>query len=359
MNRARIRDLGITPGVYPSGPLNAITDVAGVVVGQVTLIREEPDFARTGITLLAPREGAVGKDHVFAGFHRFNGCGEMTGVQWIEETGLLTSAIALTNTQQIGMVRDSLAEASFAYPQFGPFYLPVVAETYDGLLNGWDGSHLSKEHVLQALLAMKPGKVDEGNVGGGTGMVCHEFKGGIGTSSRVVETKSGTFTVGALVQTNYGDRAQLHIDGVPVGREIGLDKVPSPWAVSPQGGSIIGILATDAPLLGDQCKRLAQRAVSGLARVGGVGHNSSGDLFLAFATANHVPNDAKGVIPLVGTLPQSHLNPLFDASAEAIEESILNALAAAETMVGANGHTAYALPLEDLKQVMAKYRPMP
>ena len=357
MNRTRIRDLGITLGFYPTGPNNAITDVPGVLVGQVTVIQDEPDIARTGITVIAPRDGAIGKDNAFAGFHRFNGCGEMTGVQWVEETGLLTSAIALTNTQQIGMVRDAMAEFSFTNPQFGPFYLPVVAETFDGWLNGMEHPHLSKENVFAAMLSIKSGPVDEGNVGGGTGMICHDFKGGIGTSSRMVTSKSGSFTIGALVQTNYGDRELLRIDGVPVGREIGFDRVPSPWEVSPQGGSIIVIIATDAPLLGDQCKRLAQRATSGLARVGGVGHNSSGDLFLAFATGNHVPIDHDGPIPLAGMIPPGHLNPFFDAVAETVEESILNALVAAETMTGAHGHTAQAIPLDDIKKVMAKYRP--
>ena len=357
MNRARIRDLGIQPGVIPTGPYNAITDVPGVLVGQVTLIHDEPDVARTGITVITPRDGAIGHDHAFAGFHRFNGCGEMTGVQWVEETGLLSSAIALTNTHQVGMVRDALAEYSFSNPTSGPFYLPVVAETFDGWLNSLQTPHLSREHLFQAMAAAKSGPVDEGNVGGGTGMICHDFKGGIGTSSRLVESKSGQYTVGALVQTNYGDREHLRVDGAPVGREIGLDKVPSPWQAPPQGSSIIVVVATDAPLLGDQCKRLAQRATSGLARTGGVGHNSSGDLFLAFATGNHVPAENEGIIPLTGMIPHNHLNPFFDAVAEAVEESILNALAAAETMTGVHGHTAHALPLDELKRVMARYRP--
>ncbi len=250
MNRARIRQLGIKIGTYPTGPLNAISDVDGVLVGQVTVIHDEPHVARTGITVIVPREGAIGNDYAFAGFHRFNGCGEMTGVQWLEECGLLTSAIALTNTHQVGMVRDALAEFSFTHAHYGAFYLPVVTETYDGWLNDMNALHLTKEHVFEAMSAAKSGPVDEGNVGGGTGMICHEFKGGIGTSSRVVETKSGKFTLGALVQTNYGDRGLLRVDGVPIGREIGFDKVPSPWQAPPQSSSIIVIIATDAPLAG-------------------------------------------------------------------------------------------------------------
>jgi D-aminopeptidase len=357
MNRARLRQLGITPGVYPTGPNNAITDVPGVLVGQVTVIQDEPEIARTGITIIAPREGAIGHDYAFAGFHRFNGFGEMTGVQWIEESGLLTSAIALTNTQQIGMVRDTLTQFSFAQDKTGPFFLPVVAETFDGWLNGMRSPHLTREHIWEAMQSIKSGPVDEGNVGGGTGMICHDLKGGIGTSSRFVNVGKDQYTVGALVQANYGDREQLRVDGVPVGRQIGLDKIPSPWEVSPQAGSIIIVVGTDAPLLGEQCKRLAQRATSGLARVGGVGHNSSGDLFLAFATGNHIPARSEGLIPLVGMIPHNQLNPFFDAVAEAVEESILNALVAAETMTGSDGHVAYALPLDELTRIMASYRP--
>ncbi|MDR3577332.1 MAG: P1 family peptidase [Anaerolineaceae bacterium] len=355
MGRARIRDLGIQLGIYPIGPNNAITDVPGVLVGHTTLNQDEPNSVHTGITVIVPRDRAIGHDNVFAGFHRFNGCGEMTGVQWIEETGTLTSAIALTNTHQIGMVHDALAEFSFTHDEFGPFYLPVVAETFDGFLNDMSAAALTKDHVFKAMLAAKSGPVAEGNVGGGTGMICHDFKGGIGTSSRIIEVKGGSYTVGALVQTNYGDRNQLRVDGVPVGREINAEKVPIPWRFRPPSSSIIVIIATDAPILGDQCKRLAQRATSGLARVGGVGHNTSGDLFLAFATGHHIPARPDGLIQLGPTLPASCLNPFFDAVAEAVEESILNALTAAETMNGFQGRTAYALPLDQLKEVMVKY----
>ncbi len=355
MGRARIRDVGINLGTMPTGPLNAITDVPGVLVGQVTVIRDAPDVARTGITAILPREGAIGKDYAFAGFHRFNGCGEMTGIHWLEETGLLSSAIALTSTQQIGMVRDALAEYSFSQEQTGPFYLPVVGETYDGWLSEMRQPHLTREDVFNAMRSAAGGVVAEGNVGGGTGMICHDFKGGIGTSSRVVESKSGQYMLGALVQTNYGDRAQLHVDGVPVGRELGYDRVPSPWQVPPPSSSIIVVIATDAPLLGVQCRRLAERATSGLARVGGVGHNTSGDLFLAFATGQHVPAWADAPFPLGMMIPHNHLNPFFDAVAEAVEEAILNALAAAETMTGAGGHTAFALPLDELRHIMEKY----
>jgi D-aminopeptidase len=351
----RLRDLGIHTGLLPPGPLNAITDVPGVRVGHITLVRDQPRVARTGITVVVPRDGAIGKDYAFAGFHRFNGCGEMTGILWLEETGLLTSAIALTNTAQVGLVRDALAEYSFANDQTGPFYLPVVGETYDGWLSDTGYPHLTREHLFQAMAAAKAGPVEEGNVGGGTGMICHDFKGGIGSASRIIETRSGGFTVGALVQANYGDRAQLRVDGVPVGREIGHERVPSPWRVPPLSSSILVVVATDAPLLGDQCRRLAQRATAGLARVGGVGHNSSGDLFLAFATGHHIPAQADGPIPLGVMIPHAHLNPFFDATAEAVEEAILNALVAAETMTGRDGHTAHALPPDALRAAMRAY----
>ncbi len=356
MTRARLRDLGITIGALPTGADNAITDVPGVWVGHSTLIYDEPRVARTGVTVVIPREGQVRQDYAFAGYHSFNGCGEMTGLPWIEESGLLTSAIGITNTNQVGLVRDAMCE--FASEFYGGFAwkLPVVAETYDGWLNDMDAFHLTKQHVYEALQSARGGQVAEGNVGGGAGMICHEFKGGIGTSSRRAATPRGAYTVGALVQTNYGDRGMLRVDGVPVGREIGFDRVPSPWPMRATAGSIIVVLATDAPLLPVQCKRLARRATVGLARAGGTGHNGSGDIFIAFATGNHIPADLQGTLD-VKMLPHADMNPLFDAAAEAVEESILNALTAAETMTGFKGHTAYALPLDELQNVMRKYRP--
>lgn len=355
MSRARLRDLGIQIGTFPTGPYNAITDVPGVLVGHATIIRDTPQVVRTGVTMIIPRDGAVGKDNVFAGFHRLNGCGEMTGIHWLEETGILTSAIGLTNTHQIGMVRDAMAEYSFMNDQTGPFYLPVAAETYDGWLNDMASLPLTREHVFEAISSAKSGPVAEGGVGGGTGMISYEFKGGIGTSSRVIETKSGTYTLGALVQANHGDRGQFRVDGVPVGLELGSDKVPSAFDRPAPLSSIIIVIGTDAPLLSDQCRRLAQRATIGLARTGGMGHNTSGDLFLAFATGQHIPAFSDSPIPLEPMLSNQHINLFFDAAAEAVEEAILNALTAAETMSGYQGHTAYALPLDEMQQVMAKY----
>jgi D-aminopeptidase len=253
------------------------------------------------------------------------------------------------------MLRDAMAEYSYTHGHYGPFFLPVATETYDGWLNDMGARPLTHEHVFQAFANARSGPVDEGDVGGGTGMICHEFKGGIGTSSRLVETKSGVYTIGVLVQANHGERQQLRVDGVPAGRELGYDRVPNPWQEPPNASSIIIIVATDAPLLSEQCRRLAQRATVGLARTGGVGHNTSGDLFLAFATGQHIPAQADELVPLAPMLPNRHINLLFDAVADAAEESILNALAAAETMTGFAGHTAYALPLDELQQVLRKY----
>ncbi|MGH2591923.1 MAG: P1 family peptidase [Anaerolineae bacterium] len=357
MSRARLRDLGITLGAYPTGQFNAITDVPGVLVGHHTLIYDQPRVARTGVTVIVPREGSIWQDNAFAAFHSFNGCGEMTGLPFIEEFGLLTSPIAITNTNQVGTAHAAIVEYGVGKHGGFAFKLPVAAETYDGWLNDIDAFHLTAAHVHAALDSAQGGPVAEGNVGGGTGMICHDFKGGIGTSSRIVECPSGRYTIGVLLQANHGDRDLLRVDGVPVGREIGPQHTPTPWAEPPKGGSIIVIIATDAPLLPIQCKRLARRATVGLARVGSVGYNGSGDIFLAFATGNHVPHDAKALLD-VKVLPHHHLNSFFEAVAESVEESILNALTAAETMTGFQGHTAYALPLDELRRVMAKHRAM-
>jgi D-aminopeptidase len=356
MTRARARDLGITIGRFSPGTHNAITDVAGVWVGHKTVIRDTPSVARTGVTVITAREGRLHEDYPFAGYFSFNGCGEMTGVPWIEESGLLASPIALTNTAQVGLVRDAITR--YAVDHFGGsggYWLPVAAETYDGWLNDLASYPLTVQDVYEALDSAASGPVAEGSVGGGTGMICHDFKAGIGTSSRVVETESGRYSVGALVQANYGDREFLRVDGVPVGREIGRDVVPLPWEAAPFSSSILVVLATDAPLLPVQCKRLARRATVGLARAGGTGHAFSGDLFLAFSTGNHCPPRAKQPVE-VRMFPLGQMDPLFDAAADAVEESILNALTAAETMTGYQGHVAYALPLDKLKQAMANYR---
>ena len=355
--RQRLRDLGITVGTLQPGVNNAITDVPGVFVGHTTLMMDQPYVVRTGVTAIIPRYGEIAHNYAFAGFHRFNGFGEITGIQWIEESGLLTSPIVLTTTAQIGLVRDALPEYGFRHYQHGAYFLPVVAETYDGWLNDMRARPIEKSHVFQALDDARPGPVAEGGVGGGTGMICHGFKGGIGTSSRVVTIDGQVYTLGALVQANYGERSQLTVAGVPVGREIGDEIIPNAWREPPPSSSIIIVIGTDAPLLPAQCRRLAQRATSGLARTGGYGHNSSGDLFIAFATGNDIYPASSGIIPLKGMLPDHQMDLLLDAAVEAVEESILNALTMAETMEGVMGHKAYAIPLDLLKAVMARHQP--
>ncbi len=358
MNRARIRDLGIGIGAQPTGPQNAITDVPGVLVGHATVKYDQPRIARTGVTMVVPRDGKIWEDRVFGGFFSFNGNGEMTGLPWLEESGMIDAPIGITNTHGVGVVRDAIVAHAVERRQIDSFLLPIVAETYDGWLSDIDAFHITQERAFQALAAARGGPVDEGDVGGGTGMICHGFKGGIGTSSRVVATKSAVYTVGALVQANYGARRDLRVDGVPVGLEIGVDKVPArEEAPLPPGnaGSIIVVIATDAPLLPVQCKRLARRATTGLARAGGVGYNGSGDIFLAFATGNHLPQ-SEALLDLK-MLPHEQIDDLFVATADAVEEAILNALCAAETMTGYKGRTVYAMPLDELQRVMTKYRP--
>jgi D-aminopeptidase len=356
MPRPRLRDLGITIGRFQTGPLNAITDIPEVSVGQTTLIRDHPRIARTGVTVIVPRAERIHEDLCFAGFYALNGFGEITGMAWVEESGLLSSPIALTNSNQVGLVHETLVR--YGLERYGgvTFGLPVVAETYDGWLNDIDAFHLTKDDVLRAVDSARPGPVEEGNVGGGTGNICHDLKGGIGTASRLWEASGEQFTVGALVQANHGDRHTLRVDGVPVGLEIGPQHTPLAWPAPAPGGSIVIILATDAPLLPGQCKRLARRATVGLARAGGIGHNSSGDIFLAFATGNHYTYEAE-VIRNLRMLPNNRLDPLFEAAAEAVEEAILNSLTAAETMTGVEGHIAHALPLDELQRVMRRYRP--
>jgi D-aminopeptidase len=344
-SRQRARELGIALGSLPLGEWNAITDVAGISVGHTTLV--EGDSVRTGVTVVLP-----GEEPLFAGAHRLNGNGELTGLEWVRESGMLTTPVGLTNTHSVGVVRDAIvAAARAARGRSGAWSLPVVGETWDGVLNDVDGMHVRPEHVTAALEDASAGPVAEGNVGGGTGMICHGFKGGIGTSSRVVEEADGA-VVGVLVQANYGRRWRLRVDGVPVGEEIPVGDVPAPGApAGAGGGSIIGLVATDAPLLPGQCERLAQRAGLGVARMGGVGEDSSGDLFLAFSTGNRGLGDPAGPVPL-RMLPNERMTPLFDAVVEATEEAIVNALCAAETMTGRDGATAHALPLERLAALL-------
>jgi len=360
--RARARELGIAIGRIPTGPRNAITDVPGVAVGHTTLVAGDGSLVvgqgpvRTGVTVILPRPDDVGADPCFAGSHILNGNGEMTGLAWVEESGLLTTPVAITNTHSVGVVRDALISYEVAH-RAGPsepfWSLPVVAETYDGFLNDINGMHVRPEHVAAALDGASDGPVAEGCVGGGTGMICHGFKGGIGSASRALAASDGGWTVGVLVQANYGSRPLLRVDGVPVGELIGSDVVPLPRRGTPDAGSIIVVIATDAPLLPTQCRRLAQRATIGIARMGGLGANSSGDLFLAFSTANRglAARPAPSETLAARFLPNDAITPLFAAVAEATEESILNALCMATTLTGIDGNTAYGLPLDRLQEI--------
>ena len=361
----RYRDLGLVVGLLPTGPHNAITDVDGVRVGTTTLVEGDGPLrvgagpVRTGVTVILPHEG-IGAQPVFAGCHRLNGNGELTGLEWVRESGQLTTPVAITNTHSVGVVRDAIVAADVQRRPDPQNYwsLPVVGETYDGTLNDINGFHVTADHLHAALDAASDGPVPEGNVGGGTGMICHEFKGGTGTASRVVNGA----TVGALVQANHGRRARLAVNGVPVGRELDAAAIPSPYTdpADAGSGSIIAILATDAPLLPHQCERIAQRAGLGIARAGGGGEHSSGDLFLAFSTANRgriasYKEDGPTAPVEIAMLPDAAITDLFWAAIEATEEAILNALVAAETMTGADGVTAHALDHDRLLDVMTRY----
>ncbi|MEO3810143.1 P1 family peptidase [Sphaerisporangium sp. B11E5] len=360
----RARDLGIVIGDGTPGPYNAITDVTGVRVGHTTLVHGDGPRVvgagpvRTGVTVVLPHEGSAFDEPVYASYHWLNGNGEITGLAYLAEFGILGSPIGLTNTASVGTVRDALVEIEVASLAKGRYAwsLTVVGETWDGTLNDIDGQHVWPEHVRTAYAAASGGPVAEGAVGGGTGMICHGFKGGIGTASRVLQEQHGGYTVGVLVQANHGSRRRLTVNGVRVGPSFA--DVPIPVSPAPEGaGSIIGIIATDAPLLPHQCRRLAQRAGLGVARTGGAGENSSGDGFLCFSTANReLPaNTVDADPPLtyqVTVLADEHIDPLFYAVIEATEEAIVNALVAGETMTGADGVTAHGLDGERLAALL-------
>jgi D-aminopeptidase len=358
--KPRARDLGIPFDGTP-GPRNAITDVQGVEVGQVTIIQGEGKLVpgkgpvRTGVTAVLPR-GKTSADPVFAGWYALNGNGEMTGTTWIDEGGFLAGPVLITNTHSVGAVRDAAIEwYGRRFPDQaadGEFSLPVVAETWDGFLNDIFGFHVRKEHAFQALETASD-RVEEGNAGGGTGMISYGFKGGIGTSSRRLLEREGGYTIGVLVQSNHGRRNRLTIAGVPVGKEI-PDLLPKPGTHADGEGSIIVVVATDAPLLPTQLRRLARRAALGIGRVGGAGENTSGDILLAFSTANPGAARPEGLVALT-MLPNDRMDPLLAATVDATEEAIVNAMIAAETMTGADGNTVYALPQDRLLDMLKKY----
>jgi D-aminopeptidase len=355
--KPRARDLGVpfdgTPGAF-----NAITDVKGVEVGHTTLISGEGPLkvgigpVRTGVTAILPR-GKDSMDAVFAGWFSLNGNGEMTGTTWVEDSGFLDGPVMITNTHSVGVVRDAVIgwKVKRGKPDMEGYWwsLPVVAETWDGFLNDINGFHVKPEHVVHALDSAHGGSVEEGSVGGGTGMLCNEFKGGIGTASRVLDAKNGGYKVGVLVQCNYGRRDQLRIAGVPVGKEI-----PDHAAYANDTGSIIIVVATDAPLIPTQLKRVARRASLGLARNGSYSGDGSGDIFIAFSTANGRAVSAKGAHP-ISMLPNDSLDPIFLATVQATEEAIVNAMVAADTMTGIDNHKVIGLPHDRLREVLKKY----
>jgi L-aminopeptidase/D-esterase-like protein len=381
--KPRARDLGLPIG-GTAGPLDAITDVAGVEVGHTTLISGSGKLVvgkgpvRTGVTVIHPR-GKANPDPVFGAWFTLNGNGEMTGTTWLQESGILEGPIGITNTHSVGVVRDAILQWQVGKPGMQPWGLPVVAETYDGGLNDINGFHVRPEHVIAALDGAKGGPVLEGAVGGGTGMVCQGFKGGIGTASRKLPDDQGGYTVGVLVQCNFGSRRDLRIAGVPVGEEITdlqpciANRDPMPAQPAPgqrrscdapaspargsdeaESGSIIVVVATDAPLLPHQLKRIATRVAVGVGRAGGFGGNGSGDIFIAFSTANPRAASAADTVS-VRMISNARISPLFTATAQATEEAIVNAMLAAETMTGANDLRIYALPVDRLKTIMKKY----
>lgn len=364
--KIRARDIGI-PLDGITGKYNSITDIDGIEVGHVTIIKGKGNLKvgdgpiRTGVTAILPRGKTY--DPVFAGWYSLNGNGEMTGTTWVEESGFLEGPIMITNTHSVGVVRDAVIEWQYKNKIFKTLYnikdlfwaLPVVAETYDGSLNDINGFHIKKEHAINALNSASSEIVLEGNVGGGTGMICHGFKGGIGTSSRKINVNGKEYTLGVLVQANYGSRNELTISGVPVGKEIQDLKPKITYGEKREGlGSIIVIVATDAPFLPNQLKRIARRVPIGISKVGGYGSNGSGDIFIAFSTAN---KDAanREIEKSISFLPNDFMNPFFLATSQATEEAILNALIGAETMVGINENKVYKLPHKRLIDILKKY----
>jgi len=360
--RPRARDLGV-PFEGTPGPLNAITDVAGVTVGHATIISGEGPLVvgkgpvRTGVTAVLPRGRDTLQKPSFAGWFSLNGNGEMTGTTWMEESGFLEGPVLITNTHSVGVVRDAAIawrlKAGPPDPSGFWWALPVVAETWDGYLNDINGMHVKPEHVFRALDDAAGGRVAEGSVGGGTGMVCYGFKGGIGTASRRLDAKAGGYTVGVLLQANFGLRRQLIVAGTPAGREI-AEYDARDGAGGAEAGSVIVLVATDAPLLPHQLKRLARRVSLGLARTGALSGNGSGDIFLAFSTANPGAFTASGVANLAA-LSNEEMSPLFDATALATEEAVINALVAADTMTGADNRRVIGLPHDRLRDVLRKY----
>ncbi|MCU0283915.1 MAG: P1 family peptidase [Candidatus Nanopelagicales bacterium] len=367
----RAREAGIEIGTGEPGRHNAITDVAGVQVGYATLVSGSGELVvgagpvRTGVTVVLPHGGRPSTEPVFAGYHRLNGFGELTGLEWLHESGMLASPIALTNTNSVGVVRDTIIAREVALPGRLPIMLPVVGETWDGILNDIGGQHVRPEHVHAAFADARSGAIAEGNVGGGTGLQCYGFKGGTGTASRVVALGEHTYTVGVLVQANHGDRRHFEVNGVPIGQVLGSREVPVPrmsaiTRVPPGTGSVLAVVATDAPLLPHQLNRMAQRAGLGIAKFGARGDNYSGDLMIAFSTAAHgLPDQGPGartaIALSVDTLALPYVDAMFAAVIEATAEAILNAMLQAQTMAGRDDLVLRALNADQLADILEQY----
>ncbi len=348
MYRKRVRELGIAIGKLRTGKLNSITDVDGVVVGHKTIMAED---VCSGLTVVMPNHGKLQGSHFPAGMFSFNGTGEFTGSHWINETGTLVTPIIFTGSHLLGLVHRFLSLATRRIDGLEPFSNGIVAETWDGWLSDLEKTAVTYEDVEEAILTARPGMVEEGNVGGGTGMICYEFKGGIGTSSRIVDCDCGSFTVGALVQANFGRRRDLIIHNTEVGEILNEQEIPLPWETPENDGSLLVTVAVDAPLLPSQCERLAKRAALTMGKLGGIGEEGSGDFFLAFSTGNSYTYDSDEIYS-VKMFPAEQLDCLFEGVIEAVEEAIVNSMCMAETIEGQKKRKVYGLPLDRLAEIV-------
>jgi D-aminopeptidase len=346
MDRERFRDLGLTIGKLQTGKNNAITDVEGVLVGHSTIY--DKGNICTGLTVILPHNGKLKGNHAPVGFFSYNGTGEFTGSHWIKETGTLATPIAFTGSHILGSVHEHISRCTRKIETLEPFSISVVGETWDGWLSCLEDSRIDYKQVEDTIINACSGPVEEGNIGGGTGMICYEFKGGIGTSSRIVNCDCGKFTIGVLVQANFGRRQDLVINGIPVGEKIGEEEVSLPWDTPLNNGSLLVAIATDAPLLPIQCQRLTRRGALAMGRLGGIGEEGSGDFFIAFSNSNGFSYDMESPVPLK-MFPPEQMDDLFEGVVEAVTEAIVNSMCKAETIEGQKGRKAYALPLDKPK----------
>ncbi|SCY75679.1 P1 family peptidase [Alkaliphilus peptidifermentans] len=348
MQRKRLRELGVNIGKLKTGKFNAITDVEGIIVGHKSIIEKD---VCSGLTVIMPNNGKLQGSHFPAGFFAFNGTGEFTGSHWIDETGTLVTPIVFTGSHLLGLTHHHLSLATRRINNLEPFSNGIVAETWDGWLSDLEKTSVKYEDIEEAILNAKSGVVEEGNVGGGTGMICFEFKGGIGTSSRIIECDCGSFTVGALVQTNFGRRQDLVIDNKPVGEVLNEKEVPLPWDTPENDGSLLVTLVTDAPLVPLQCKRISKRAALAMAKLGGIGEEGSGDFFITFSTGNCYSYGNEEIYS-IKMFPSEQLDAIFEGAIEAVEEAIINSMCMAETIKGQKQRQVYAIPQDKLLNIL-------